>query len=266
MLPWMMLSLALVCAGCATPRQTGGNHGEKTPEIETRISGVYLFAHPMDPADAAVYGELPPETLFYVHDGEWGIKNGKPVVVRGQSYRKAGKEPLVLVYHAEPEFLQAFAGLEAQDILDPLEGRIIDLLRRGFPVRGVQFDFDLGAEGLAVYPAFLKQARTRFPAELSLSVTALASTAGEPAWADLAPWVDEVCPMLYGWAPEHPAAPVTAEDAAALLEKVSHLKDKVVPVLPRGGPHPNLEPLLNVVRGQSLSRVLLFDLSPWEDS
>jgi hypothetical protein len=63
-------------------------------------------------------------------------------------------------------------------------------------VRAVQVDFDATVSQRAFYSAVLRELRRRLPAEMPISITALASWCYGDAWLDSLP-IDEAVPMLF---------------------------------------------------------------------
>lgn len=261
-LPWrrsahaLQAVLAVLTIACGTSDTT----------VAPRIAGVYAFHHPYRDADVDAFlaklgAAADPDMTAYVHDGEWGVREGRPKVVRGQAYPDGARHPLMLVYHGEPELVAALPALDAVAIVTPLAARARDLAARGLPVRGVQLDFDAGPRGLERYPELLAGLRQELPG-LRLSVTALASTAGLPVWRKIGDMADEVCPMLYGFEARRRDPRFDAATSRSFLAKLSFLDGKLVPVLGRG--RVPLDPAaLDLVARAGGDRHLVFDLGMW---
>ena len=70
---------------------------------------------------------------------------------------------------------------------------------RSSSVRALQVDFDATASQRNFYAALLKQVRAQLPANIPLSITALASWCTQPSWLEQLPahTVDEAVPMFF---------------------------------------------------------------------
>ncbi|HLJ28218.1 MAG TPA: DUF3142 domain-containing protein [Candidatus Angelobacter sp.] len=72
----------------------------------------------------------------------------------------------------------------------------------------VQVDFDATQSQRAFYGQMLRELRSRLPAQMPLSITALASWCAFDDWIGQLP-VDEAVPMFFRMGPEHPPAQVS---------------------------------------------------------
>lgn len=249
-IPWLLLLCAL--GAC-----------REAPAPEPEVRGAYCFRHPyhdeeQDAYERGLLGKLQAAPVrAYVHDGEWGLVDGHPRVVRGQAYPEGSRRSVVLVYHGEPAFSESFGGLRMEEVAAPIASRAKDLASRGLPIAGVQLDFDLGARGLGRYPELLGMLRRDLPPRLRLSVTALLSGSSLSTWRDIAEQADEICPMLYGYdRGQYSFDPMRSE---GFLAAMAPLGDKVVPVV--GASRGKVPPeAVSLLRRHRIGGYLVFDL------
>ncbi len=93
------------------------------------------------------------------------------------------------------------------DLSDPsLPKKIAAIITQSFPDRSpsaLQIDFDARKSQRAFYTALLQEVRRELPANIPLSVTALASWCAFDDWIGKLP-IDEAVPMFFRMGPDHP--------------------------------------------------------------
>ena len=162
---------------------------------------------------------------------------------RRQPIRLDPATPIVSVVRVEAD---AAAG-EAADPDRVAEAIAVAARRPG--ARALQIDFDATASQRAFYTRLLADLRRRLPAELPISMTALASWCAGDRWIEDLP-IDEAVPMLFEMGP----------DRAAVLRR---LRPDAPFAAGRCGRALGLSPREPLPRVPQADRTYLFAYQPW---
>jgi hypothetical protein len=114
---------------------------------------------------------------------------------------------------------------------------------------GIQIDFDARRSERAFYAALLRDLRQRLPAELPLTITALASWCGDDPWLASLP-ISDAIPMLFRMGPER----------SRILQRLDSAGDFRVAACRHSLGLSTDEPLTHLPRGRTR---YLFHPRPW---
>lgn len=151
-----------------------------------------------------------PQDLRFLDRGEGVAFLGGELLLEGRTARWTPRRNPLLV---PPEtFLVAVIRLETRAAeLTPEQAEALVERASGLlslpRVKGLQVDFDARDSERAFYVDVLRKLRQRMPADMPLSITALASWCLDDGWisgAGLNDIVDEAVPMLFRMGPEAP--------------------------------------------------------------
>jgi len=130
------------------------------------------------------------------------VEDGIHVILRRQPLAIAPHTRLIAVSRIEAH--PGVADLSDPALPEKLAGIIADsLTRRG--ADAIQVDFDARQSQRNFYSSVLTALRRQLPAQVPLSITALASWCAYDDWIGDLP-VDEVVPMYFRMGPDHPAS------------------------------------------------------------
>jgi hypothetical protein len=220
------------------------------------LAGLSLTARP-DPLGALpsvlLWAWERPEDLRFAPQLGVGVAAlDRTITLRGRGLRVDPRRQPIRLDPATPvvSVVRVEADAAAADEADPVGvAEAVAAAARRPGARALQIDFDATASQRALYTRLIAEVRRRVPADLPISMTALASWCAGDRWIEDLP-VDEAVPMLFEMGP----------DRAAVLRRARHdtpFADgrcgRAIGVSPR-------EPLPRVPRAD---RTYLFAYEPW---
>lgn len=188
------LLLAFCCAACAAScgASSADNRAASAERLKT-LPPVILWAWER------------PENLEFADADRYGVAylaqtlelRGEDVVFRPrrQPLRVADKAFLIAVTRVEAEKINSSSASLSPAMRGEIVERVLKTLEQK-GVRAVQIDFDAAVSERNFYRALLNDLRARLPADVSLSITALASFCVGDRWFKDLP-VDEAVPMIF---------------------------------------------------------------------